>query len=231
MIIKALDDRGIKYDVKYSKTLKISISVTKEALVKVRFHKSISQKKVLEYIDKNLTWIESNFLKNYVPPRKYKQNERYLYLGKEYKLSIVLSKKNEVFLDGDYLVIYTKNESFDYIDKLVNKFKKEQAEIVFSLILDKCFREMNNYLQKFPSLVIKAYKRRWGCCYPKEFKIILNIGLIHVPVYLIEYVVYHELCHFVHNNHQREFHELLRKFVPHERKYYKELEQYRTNYQ
>ena len=231
MIIKVLDDRGIKYDVKYSKSPRISISVTKEALVKVRFHKSISEKKVLEYIEKNLSWIETNFIKNFIPERKYKTNERYLYLGKEFRLRVSECAKEDVFLDNGELVIYTKKLTYEHIDKLVNKFKKEQAEIIFSMILDKCFREMNNYLKKFPKLEIKKYKRRWGCCYPKEFRIVLNIALVHVPVYLIEYVVYHELCHFVYENHQKEFHNLLKKFVPNERKYYKELEQYRTNYE
>lgn len=231
MIIKALDDRGIKYDVKYSKSLKMSISVTKEAIVKIRFHKSIKETKVIEYVLKNMSWIEENFIKNYVPKRQYKTYEPYLYLGKEYKLRVCECKKNEVFLEDGFLVIYTKNNTFEYIDKLVNKFKKEQAEMVFSMILDKCFREMNNYLSKFPVMDIKTYKRRWGCCYPKENRIVLNLALIHVPVYLIEYVIYHELTHFVFDNHQKGFHELLKKFVPFERKYYKELEQYRTNYQ
>ncbi len=231
MIIKVLDDRGIKYDVKYSKSPRISISVTKDALVKVRYHQSISEKKVLDYIEKNISWIETNFIKNFTPTRKYKSNERYLYLGKEFRLRVAECSKEDVFIDNGELVIYTKNSSYEYIQRKVHKFKKEQAEIVFSMILDKCFLEMNNYLKKFPKLEIKQYKRRWGCCYPKEFRIVLNISLIHVPVYLIEYVIFHELCHFVYENHQREFHDLLKKFVPNERKYYKELEQYRTNYE
>ena len=231
MIIKILDDRGIKYDIKYSKSPRISISVTKDAVVKIRYHKSIHKEKVLEYIEKNISWIETNFIKNYIPKRQFHNHERYLYLGKEYKIRICECSSSKVFLENNELVIFTKNQSFEYIQKIVNKFKTEQAEIVFSMILDKCFREMSNYLQKFPKLEFKKYKRRWGCCYPKEYRIVLNIALIHVPVYLIEYVIYHELCHFVFENHQKEFHDLLKKFVPNERKYYKELEQYRTNYE
>ena len=44
--------------------------------------------------------------------------------------------------------------------------------------------------------------------------------LIHVPVYLIEYVMYHELCHFVYDNHQKDFHDLLKNTI----KYVKNLE-------
>lgn len=230
MIIKVLDERGIKYDIKYTKSNKMSISVTKDALVKIRYHKSINKDRVIDYVEKHLSWIEQNFLKNYVPPRKYVTGERYLYLGKEYRIRLALCQKEEVFLDNGDFVIYTKESSYEHIDKLVKKFLIEQCEIVFSLILDKCFREMSNYLTKFPKLEIKGYKRRWGCCYPKEFRVILNMRLIHVPVYLIEYVMYHELCHFVYDNHQKDFHDLLKKFVPTERKYYKELENYRTNY-
>ena len=160
MIIKALDERGIKYDVKYTKSNKMSISVTKEALVKIRYHRSISTTKVIEYVEKHLDWIEKNFLKNFLPKRKYITGEKYLYLGKEYRLRVSLCQKESVFLDNGDLVIYTKDQTYEHIDQLVYKFKIEQAEIVFSLILDKCFREMTNYLTKFPKLEVKRYKRR-----------------------------------------------------------------------
>ena len=44
------------------------------------------------------------------------------------------------------------------------------------------------------------------------------------------FLPFYGLCHFVYDNHQKEFHDLLKKFVPTERKYYKELENYQFEY-
>ena len=56
--------------------------------------------------------------------------------------------------------------------------------------------------------------------------LILNLSLIHTSLELIEYVVYHELCHFVYKNHQSEFHLLLQQFVPNEKQLKKVLNNY-----
>ena len=90
---------------------------------------------------------------------------------------------------------------------------------------------MNHYLTKYPILEIKKYKSRWGCCYPRKNKIIINVSVVNLPISLIEYVIFHELSHFVHLNHSKEFHEFLRKFVPNEKKIVLELKKYNPIYE
>lgn len=51
-------------------------------------------------------------------------------------------------------------------------------------------------------------KTRWGSC-SRVNSINLNIHLMRLPQYLVEYVVLHELCHTVKKHHQRAFWELL----------------------
>jgi predicted metal-dependent hydrolase len=79
---------------------------------------------------------------------------------------------------------------------------------------------------KYPNLIIKSSKSRWGCCYINENKIMLNISLIHVPLDLIEYVVFHELVHFVIPNHSKEFHDLLNRYVHNEKEKRNRLKNY-----
>ena len=64
-----------------------------------------------------------------------------------------------------------------------------------------------------------------------KFSIVLNLALIHVPVYLIEYVIYHELTHFIHMNHQSGFHKHLQKYVENENVLRKELNKYKADYE
>jgi predicted metal-dependent hydrolase len=51
---------------------------------------------------------------------------------------------------------------------------------------------------------------RWGSCTPKG-KIILNPELIKAPKGCIEYVIVHELCHLLYQDHSMKFQELLIK--------------------
>ena len=45
-------------------------------------------------------------------------------------------------------------------------------------------------------------------------KILLNIELIRVPSYCIEYVVMHEMCHLKHPNHDNNFYDFLALVMP-----------------
>ena len=89
-----------------------------------------------------------------------------------------------------------------------------------------CFNKMKDVLKSYPELVIKKSKSKWGCCYFNENKIMLNVALTQVPFEIIEYVICHELTHFVVHSHSPEFHRLLEKYVPGERALSKELKKY-----
>ena len=229
--IESLELRGIPYQLVKTKSFKVSVSITKDAICKIRYHESISIERLNDFVLKNIEWIEKTFLKYYRPKRQYNNNERYLFLGREYIFNISQANINKIMVEGNYLTIHSKSLEPDYIKKILNKWLIEQAYLTFEVTLNKCFQKMDKYLAKYPILEIKKYKSRWGCCYPKDNKIILNLSLIHTSLELIEYVVYHELCHFVYKNHQSEFHNLLKQFVPNEMKLKKILNNYSTSYE
>ena len=59
----------------------------------------------------------------------------------------------------------------------------------------------------------------------------INVSVVNLPIHLIEYVIYHELAHFVHLNHSVAYHNFLQKFVPNERQLKKELIKYNSLYE
>jgi len=52
---------------------------------------------------------------------------------------------------------------------------------------------------------LENIKIRWGSCNYKNKIIIFNKLLKYLPIELIRYVVIHEMCHLIINNHKREF--------------------------
>ncbi|OMH41079.1 hypothetical protein BLW93_01805 [Desulfurobacterium indicum] len=57
-------------------------------------------------------------------------------------------------------------------------------------------------------------KTRWGTCNPKAKRIWLNLELIKKPTECLEYVILHELAHFIERHHNKNFKAILDKYMP-----------------
>ncbi|WP_251198086.1 M48 family metallopeptidase [Anaerotardibacter muris] len=57
-------------------------------------------------------------------------------------------------------------------------------------------------------------KSRWGSCQPETGRLCFNIRLALYPPECLEYVVVHELCHFLEANHGPGFHALMDRVMP-----------------
>ena len=55
---------------------------------------------------------------------------------------------------------------------------------------------------------------RWGVCNIKNKNITLNLELSKYKVECLEYVIIHELSHFIHPNHSPSFWSLVSKYCP-----------------
>ncbi len=55
--------------------------------------------------------------------------------------------------------------------------------------------------------------KRWGSC-SKSGDILLNTNLVKTPLYCIDYVIMHELCHLKFHTHSDRYYNLLSKYMP-----------------
>ncbi|MDA3779946.1 MAG: SprT family zinc-dependent metalloprotease [Bacteroidales bacterium] len=77
----------------------------------------------------------------------------------------------------------------------------------------------------YKKVFVKNAKTIWGSC-SEVNNINLNIHLLRLPDYLIDYIILHELCHTKEKNHKKSFWELLDVVYPNAKKYSKELKTY-----
>ena len=55
---------------------------------------------------------------------------------------------------------------------------------------------------------------RWGVCNRKNNSITLNLELIKKDIRYADYVIVHELCHFIEFNHSKRFWDIVNKYSP-----------------
>ena len=65
-----------------------------------------------------------------------------------------------------------------------------------------------------PIIQIRLMRARWGSCIKLKNILLLNFELIKAPKFCLDYVVLHELIHFIHRSHDAEFYAFLTVLMP-----------------
>lgn len=222
--IKILDAKNIPYDFKNKTGSTMRLHFNSNGILIISYPRLVKKESITSFVEKNIEWIEKKNLEYLSRLVSYEDGSYQYIFGKKCLLKVNISKTRRIDLINDILIV-SVNKLEDVRKDLI-KWRKEKAEVVFQEILYKCFDKMKYHLDSFPNLIIKTSKTKWGCCYFKENKIMLNIALTQVPLELIEYVIFHELTHMVVHNHSKEFHQFLRMFVPEEKEKFKKLKIY-----
>jgi len=66
---------------------------------------------------------------------------------------------------------------------------------------------------EFESAKVVDNRNRWGSCTPRD-TIHLNWRLIKAPMFVIDYVMVHELAHLIESNHTSRFWNIVRAHTP-----------------
>lgn len=118
----------------------------------------------------------------------------------------------ERVLDGK-LEWIRKNIKEKHEEKVYTKEDYNNAKITYSLEVEKWLKVLSKYNIKMPEIKVRKMKTRWGSCIPSKNKITLNIALIYVPKECMEYVVLHELVHFLEPNHGKRFYGIIEEYM------------------
>lgn len=192
-------------DVKHAN---LKIKPSQEILLTVPL--DMSDKEIEHILKKRARWIKTQldlFSENKQQIKELVSGENFVYLGKNYRLKIIESNKEKAKLIRGYFELYVKDKSdYNKKEKLINEWYKVRAEEHFQKTMDKYSSIVKIDIKK---VRIRAMKTRWGSCNPKKSYINLNLELIKKPKIAIEYVIFHELAHLIHNNHDKNFYNYL----------------------
>lgn len=209
----------IEFSLHYSNRKTLAISVNPDMSVTVVAPKGKDVSLIKEKVRGRAAWIlkqQATFEKflPVSPPKKFVSGESHYYLGRQYRIKIILGDKEEVKLKSGYINIYIKeSKNQEKIEDLLNTWLLSHAEVQFKAKLKVCWEKFKSLELKFPELQIRKMSKRWGSC-TVQGKIYLNTELIKAPSHCIEYVITHELCHLKHKNHSKDFFMLLNRVMP-----------------
>ena len=180
----------------------MKIYVTTNYLVNKAYIKTI--------LDNNIDYLEKMLNKRKLEQEK---EESFYYLGNIYDIIFVSSLKEVEIVDNKIYVKDIKTLEKWYKNEMINLFQ-ERLEINYQR-----FNENIPY----PNLKIRNMKTRWGVCNRKTNTITLNSNLIKYDITKLDYVIIHELSHFVHFDHSKNFWNLVSKYSPNYKQIRKEL--------
>ena len=134
------------------------------------------------------------------------------FLGEEKQVEITAGKKSGVaIIDGK--IVITAKESAS-AEKYFSRWLKKETERTLSGTFEGIKQNYKHIFGEDFTLKLRKMKSRWGSYNHKKRQVTLNTCLIFAPLYCIEYVSLHELCHSFHQNHSKQFYALLDKFMP-----------------
>lgn len=158
-----------------------------------------SKSSIKKLIDDNLDSILKMI--NHDNKRNDEKN-KLCYFGKTY--DIVYGFKE---IDFSKDKVYVSNE------KELNKYINNEIVSIFSERLNYWY---NRFEEKIPVPFLKIRKMtsRWGVCNIKNHNVTLNYQLSKYDICCLDYVIVHELSHFIHPNHSKDFWLLVSKYYP-----------------
>ncbi len=165
-------------------------------------------------------WIETKLdifkrTSGYAATTEIKNGYSVKMLGEDMLFSVSECNYNRVYLEGKTIHICTTTPADQ--ERLVTQFEswwKKQAEAIITDRVEYWYPVIKKYGVEKPQLYIRKMRTLWGSCSVPRQAITFNFYLIKARIPYIDYVVLHELVHFLYPNHSKQFYAFLSNYMP-----------------
>lgn len=155
---------------------------------------------------------------------------KYWMMGRQWSVCLHPDTKNRMRIDPQksvwHISLYPATR--ENYESFLENWRRRQARACFSKAIDKwlpLFHQAGYGIEK-PRFKIFNMRRAWGRCYYTKNLLTLNVHLVETPPECVDYIILHELCHFVEHNHSAAFYTLMERFLPHWKEIDKILKQF-----
>lgn len=201
------------------KVKRVAIHVEPDGRVVVDAPQGVAHDLILSAIKKRSRWISKHLQAvrarlAHVLPRKYVSGESLMYLGRRYRLKVLLrsDRPASARMRAGYIEVTVPERAPGLIRAELDAWFRARAREVFRSRLEAVAPSLR-WIKKMPPMRLQLMKVQWGSCSPAG-RITLNPLLVKAPRECIDYVLLHELCHLQHHNHSPRFYKALDSHLP-----------------
>ncbi len=186
-------------------------------LVKVSVPMTLSDNRIRDLVSKRIPWIKSKLQEQSDRPipasREYVSGEAVTYLGKNYRLKVLIGDQPSIKLRCGYVEATVTNTDIDPKNTIRSLLQGWYRSHAGKRLGEKTVRLAKVIGVNPSSVTVKNYKSRWGSCSTKG-DISYNWRIILAPHSIVDYVVVHELCHLLELNHSSKYWKHVEYHVP-----------------
>lgn len=209
--------KGIKFEVEITKKKIRNIYLRlQDNKIEASCPYYVPKYEVYKFIESKRDWIYKVYQFNNNRPKNlylYNGGDTFYVFGKPYKLVRNIGRK-KVVISEDTIFFTYKDDSLDSIKALYKYFDTELLNKA-KIYLDKYRPLLLDYgYNEEPILNARLMSSKWGVCYTRNNKINISSYLIHYPYECLEYIMIHELTHFIIPNHSKRFYEIIANNMP-----------------
>lgn len=174
-----------------------------------------------------LGWIRRHQARFAAQPRQSAREmvsgESHYYLGRRYRLRVVEhDRAGRVVLRGSTMLeLYVpRGTDVEYRTRILLGWYRKRLRELIPPLLAKWEAKLD---EQVSHVGIKRMKTKWGSCNADARRIWLNLELAKKPIQCLEYIVVHEMVHFIERHHDGRFTALMDECLPRWRAYRDEL--------
>jgi predicted metal-dependent hydrolase len=198
---------------------RIAIHVDPDARVLVDAPDTAPLADVLTAVKKRARWISQHVdaaraRLAHVLPREYVSGESLHYLGRRYRLKVIVNAEAavEARMRGAFITVTGPEHTPTTIKSTMDAWYRQRARELFADRLAAVAAPLR-WVKQPPPTRLQFMTVQWGSCSPSG-RITLNPLLVKAPRECIDYVLLHELCHLLHHNHSPKFYRTLDRHMP-----------------
>lgn len=173
-----------------------------------------------EFLDQKQNWVAAQISK--FEKTKAIEKETHIrsgsstrILGRQIVAIIEPAAQKRIVKDDSKLFLYTPNANNQIdIDRQFNNWWQRTSKDYFAAVLNQLYPIIQKHGIEKPEIVVKKMATLWGSCSRRMGRINLNFYLYKASLPCIEYVILHEMAHFIYPHHDKDFYDFLTIYMP-----------------
>lgn len=207
---ETIDFSGLPVEIRRSKRRRTAdLFVDRTGVYVLNIPEQLSMSEIKKLLESKKVWmVRTRLLKeeklHHEPEKEWVSGEGFYWLGKKYRLKVLISEEAErqtdpLILEGGRFRLVGNRQSDG--PALFRKWYKEQAKKIIQGRIARLARRVG---VATPTFIVRDLGYRWGSC-GKGKKLYFHWRIAMLPSEVIDYLLVHELCHLVEPRHSPEF--------------------------